>query len=89
MRTASEAQLCREFGTHLAQIRKSKGWSQEKLALESGIARSYVGDVERGIRNIALVNICKIADTLEIEASELMQFHNQKKKISTDQQPMS
>jgi transcriptional regulator with XRE-family HTH domain len=32
----------------LVWLRKGKGWSQEKLALESGLARSYVGDVERG-----------------------------------------
>jgi transcriptional regulator with XRE-family HTH domain len=47
-------------------------WSQEKLALESGISRSYIGDVERGMRNIALVNICRIADTLEVKLEVLM-----------------
>lgn len=54
------------FGTHLAELRKALGWSQERLALESGIARSYLGGVERGKRNIALVNICKLADTLKV-----------------------
>lgn len=62
------------FGRRLAELRKLKGWSQEKLALESGIARSYLGGVERGQRNIALVNICKLADTLELKPSELFQF---------------
>lgn len=74
MRTPEDAQICAAFGKNLARIRKELGWSQEKLALESGIARSYIGDVERGIRNIALVNICRIADTLELEASLLMRF---------------
>jgi transcriptional regulator with XRE-family HTH domain len=68
------SKLLKQFGKKLKGIRKEKGWSQEKLALESGIARSYIGDVERGIRNIALLNICKIADTLEIEVQELMKF---------------
>lgn len=46
------------FGQRVAYLRKQIGWSQEKLALESNIARSYLGGVERGQRNIALVNIC-------------------------------
>jgi transcriptional regulator with XRE-family HTH domain len=76
MKTESDAELCLMFGRHLAGIRKAKGWSQEKLANESGLARSYVGDTERGIRNIALVNICKIADTLEVDVVELMNFRD-------------
>jgi transcriptional regulator with XRE-family HTH domain len=62
------------FGRRLAQVRKQKGWSQEKLALESGIARSYLGGVERGQRNIALINICKLAETLDVPVGELFVF---------------
>ncbi len=62
------------FGKRLAQVRKEKGWSQEKLALESGIARSYLGGVERGKRNIALLNICKLAATLEVAPGLLFEF---------------
>ena len=62
------------FGRRLAEIRRAKGWSQEKLALESGIARSYLGGVERGQRNIALLNICKLADTLEVPPGTLLEF---------------
>jgi transcriptional regulator with XRE-family HTH domain len=61
------------FGQRLAQVRKAKNWSQERLALESGIARSYLGGVERGQRNIALLNICRLADTLELSAASLME----------------
>lgn len=55
-------------------LRKEKGWSQEQLALHSGMARSYLGGVERGQRNIALENIVKLARTLEIKPSCLMDF---------------
>lgn len=55
-------------------LRKEKGWSQEQLALLSGMARSYVGGVERGQRNIALENIVKLAKTLGITPSGLMDF---------------
>lgn len=62
------------FGRRLAEIRRAKGWSQEKLALESGVARSYLGGVERGQRNIALLNICKLAGTLEVPPGTLLEF---------------
>lgn len=65
------------FGRHLAELRKTRGWSQEKLALESGLARSYLGGVERGQRNIALLNICRLADSLEMDVSELFRFPRQ------------
>lgn len=69
-----EADSRKLFGSRLAKLRKERGWSQEQLALESGIARSYLGGIERGQRNIALLNICKLADSLGIEPSELMKF---------------
>ncbi|MGN6316930.1 helix-turn-helix domain-containing protein [Trinickia sp.] len=62
------------FGKRLVELRKAKGWSQEKLALESGLARSYVGGIERGQRNIALYNICVLAETLHVEPSEMLVF---------------
>ena len=60
------------FGKRLAKIRRGLGWSQEGLALESGIARSYLSGIERGKRNVALVNIFKLAQTLKIEVKDLM-----------------
>jgi transcriptional regulator with XRE-family HTH domain len=62
------------FGQHLAKLRKARGWSQERLALESQLARSYVGGIERGQRNIALVNICVLADTLGVAPAEMLNF---------------
>ena len=62
------------FGKRLSTLRKNLGWSQEKLALESGIARSYLSGVERGKRNIALLNIVRLAKTLNISAKDLLEF---------------
>ncbi|MCE2723577.1 MAG: helix-turn-helix domain-containing protein [bacterium] len=59
------------FGKRVAELRKREGISQESLALESGLARSYLGGVERGQRNIALLNITKIATALGIPVAEL------------------
>lgn len=58
------------------QLRKERGWSQEQLALESGLARSYLGGIERGHRNVALLNICRLAETLNVSPSELLDFYN-------------
>jgi len=68
------------FGKHLVELRKAHGWSQERLALESGLARSYVGGIERGQRNIALMNICILAYTLGVSPSEMLNFVPQKAK---------
>jgi transcriptional regulator with XRE-family HTH domain len=68
------ANLRRRFGLRLASLRKELGWSQEQLSLASGVARSYLGGVERGRHNIALVNICKLADTLGVKPYALMDF---------------
>jgi transcriptional regulator with XRE-family HTH domain len=65
---------CVLFGRRLAALRKEMGWSQEALALESGLARSYLGGVERGQRNIALRNIYRLAETLGVSAADLMTF---------------
>jgi transcriptional regulator with XRE-family HTH domain len=63
------------FGERLIELRKAKGWSQERLSLESGVARSYLGGVERGQRNIALINICRLAEALAVSPSELLIFN--------------
>ena len=63
-----------QFGKHLSTLRKARGWSQEQLALESGLARSYLGGVERGQRNIALLNICRLANAMGYRPADLMDF---------------
>jgi transcriptional regulator with XRE-family HTH domain len=60
------------FGNRVRELRKKKGLSQEGLALESGLDRSYVGGVERGERNISLENIEKLARALRVHPSELL-----------------
>ena len=62
------------FGKKVRELRLKKNLSQEKLAAEAGLDRTYVGGVERGERNIALVNICKIAAALGVRPSELLDF---------------
>ena len=66
------------FGKRLQLLRKEKNLSQEQLGLSCGLDRTYISGVERGVRNIGLLNILKIARALEIEAAELLKFGGQK-----------
>jgi transcriptional regulator with XRE-family HTH domain len=61
------------FGLKLAEIRKAKGLSQERLALESELARSYLWGVERGQRNITLLTIYRLADALGVTPATLLE----------------
>ncbi|MCL4106618.1 UNVERIFIED_CONTAM: hypothetical protein GTU68_009752 [Idotea baltica] len=62
------------FGRRVRSLRKERGLSQEAFALKCGMDRSYMGGVERGERNIALVNIFKVAASLDLSPAELMEF---------------
>lgn len=62
------------FGKRLQYLRKEKELSQEQLGLSCGLDRTYISGVERGTRNISLLNILKIAGALNLDAAELMKF---------------
>jgi transcriptional regulator with XRE-family HTH domain len=60
------------FGQRLREIREEAGVSQEKLAEQAGVHRTYVSSVERGKRNVSLVNIERFAAALGVTMGELM-----------------
>ncbi len=64
--------ILRIFGTNLREFRNKLEISQEELADICGLHRTYISDLERFQRNIALNNIQKIADALDIEAYRLL-----------------
>lgn len=59
----------KKFGDRLRALRQERGISQEALALSCELDRTYIGGVERGERNISLVNIHKLANALAISPS--------------------
>ncbi len=67
-----EAQLLNNFGIRVRSARLALGLSQEKMALDCGLDRTYVSSVERGKRNVSLVNIHKLASALGVTASDLL-----------------
>lgn len=60
------------FGERVRTLRTKKSISQEKLADLAELDRTYISGVERGVRNISLLNIVKIADALEVNPSDLL-----------------
>ena len=60
------------FGRAIRATREAVGLSQEALALAADLDRSYVGGIERGLNNPSLTNIMRLADTLQVPPSQLM-----------------
>jgi transcriptional regulator with XRE-family HTH domain len=62
----------KQLGLNVQRLRREKGWSQEDLAFESEIHRTYISGIERGIRNPTLTNIAKLAKTFGVSAGRLI-----------------
>lgn len=60
------------FGDRLRQLRTERGYTQETLGEASGLHRNYIGGIERGERNVSLDNILLLAETLKVDAGELV-----------------
>jgi len=62
-----------EIGHRIQTIRREKGVSQEALAHIAGLHRTFLGMVERGERNITVINLLRITTALEVDASQILQ----------------
>ena len=62
----------RQVGRNLKRIRKERGWSQEELAFESGLHRTYISGIERGARNPTILILARLADTLRVAVDEIV-----------------
>lgn len=62
----------RAFGDALREIRKEKGISQEQLALDSGLDRTYVSLIERGVQSPTLRTVLKLSKVLGVKSSEIV-----------------
>ena len=68
----SISNINKRTGVRIRKLRTAKGWSQEKLALEAGLHRAYIGQIERGEKNIGLKNLEKIAKTLDLKLKDII-----------------
>jgi len=68
----SKQNILVRFGNTVRDIRKEKGFSQEKLAHKANLHRTYIGMIERAEKNISLLNIEKISKALEVNIKILL-----------------
>ena len=61
----------REFANRVRELRAARGWSQERLAEETDLHRTYVGGIERALRNVSIFNIAKLAHAFGVPIAEL------------------
>lgn len=71
MAAKSDQAIKAQFGRRVREMRKRKGFSQEALALACDLDRTYIGGIERGERNVSLINIQKIAAALGMPVKDL------------------
>ena len=62
----------KRFGRAVRTLRKERGLSQEGLALEADINRTYMGGLERGEENVSLLTILKLCAVLKVDASKIL-----------------
>ncbi len=68
----SDDDLLRDVGQRIRTARTAIGWSQEDLAHRCGLHRTYIGSVERGERNLSVLNVVLIATVLQIDPATLV-----------------
>jgi len=64
--------ICIQFGANLRKLREEQGLSQEAFADEAGLHRTYISDIERGVRNPTIVVVEKIARALGVTPGALL-----------------
>jgi len=62
----------RELAGNIRKLRLAEGLSQERLALEAGIDRTYISQIERSVGNPSLLVLCKLADRLGADVETLL-----------------
>ena len=67
--------VAKALGRRIRQLRKAKGWSQERLADEAGMHRTYMWGIEQGVRNPSVRHLTQVADALNVPIAGL--FHSE------------
>jgi transcriptional regulator with XRE-family HTH domain len=70
-------EMTEAVGLAVRRVRRQRQWSQEQLAAEALLHRTYISDIERGVRNASLTSLVRIADALEVKLSRLIAIAEQ------------
>jgi transcriptional regulator with XRE-family HTH domain len=77
-----DREILKLVGARIKVLRKEKGFSQEALGEKGGFHFTYIGQVERGEKNVSLVNLAKIAESLEVNISQLFAYVNEDMELT-------
>ncbi|MCL6660636.1 helix-turn-helix domain-containing protein [Paenibacillus amylolyticus] len=69
-----DREVLKLVGARIRALRKERGYSQEALGEKGGFHFSYIGQIERGEKNVSLVNLAKIAESLEVNLIQLFAY---------------
>lgn len=69
-----DKEILKLVGTRIRALRKERGLSQEALGEKGGFHFSYIGQIERGEKNVSLLNLNKIAESLEVNVIQLFAY---------------
>ena len=71
MRDDAERRILKSFGNRVRKNRVRLGLSQEDLAERADLDRTYISGIERGLRNVALLNLYRIAEAMDVRVADL------------------
>lgn len=69
-----DREVLKLVGARIRALRKERGYSQESLGEKGGFHFSYIGQIERGEKNVSLLNLAKIAESLEVNLLQLFSY---------------
>lgn len=72
--SSKEKDFLKKIGKRIRENRLATKLSQEQLAFKADLDRTYIGSIERGERNVSILNIQKISNALDISISELFKI---------------
>lgn len=78
-----DKEILKLVGTRIRALRKERGLSQEALGEKGGFHFSYIGQIERGEKNVSLLNLHKIAESLEVNLVQLFAYQNEKFMVTS------
>ncbi|MBP1175553.1 helix-turn-helix transcriptional regulator [Paenibacillus jamilae] len=76
-----DKEVLKLVGARIRVLRKEKGLSQEALGEKGGFHFTYIGQIERGEKNVSLINVAKIAKALEVNLIQLFSYVSEDPKI--------
>ena len=72
MTSLDDRKFLRELGQRVLERRKARGWNQRQFAEQCKLHRTFVGSVERGERNISILNLRLLARVLRVSVDDLL-----------------